>query len=163
PEDIQNFKHQNGLDQPLLVQYGRWIGGVARGDLGTSLRGGFSIQSEIAHRFPVTLEILVLSICFTTLFGVGFGLIAALWQDRWPDYLVRVAGVVFQSVPEFFLLTLLVLLPALFWQYAPPAGYAGPFWHDPLRNARQFLPPVLLLSLGSSAFLMRITRSTMLD
>jgi peptide/nickel transport system permease protein len=163
PEDVENFKRQHGLDEPLPLQYWRWISGAARGDFGTSLRGGFSIRSEIAQRFPVTLEILILSLLFTTIFGVGFGLIAALWQDRWPDYLVRVSSIVNQSVPDFFLLTLLILIPALLWSYAPPVGYDGAFWHDPWRNAKQFIPPVLILSLGNAAFLMRVTRSAMLE
>lgn len=163
PQDVENFKKLHGLDKPLIAQYWDWISEVARGDFGTSLRGGFPIKDEVAARFPVTLEILVLSLLFTTLFGVGFGLTAALWQDRWPDYLVRVSSIVNQSVPDFFLLTLLILLPALLWSYGPPVGYEGAFWNDPARNAKQFLPPIIILSIGNSAFLMRVTRSTMLE
>ncbi len=163
PEALQQFKQRNGLDKPLLEQYWSWVSHAIRGDFGTSMRGGFSITSEIRGRFPVTLEILVLSLGFTTVFGVGFGLVAAIWQDRWPDYIVRVSSIVNQSIPDFFLLTLLILLPALWWSYGPPVGYTGPPWEDPIRNARQFLPPVIILAIGNSAFLMRVTRSSLLE
>lgn len=162
PEAIQQWHEAHGVDEPLAKQYVKWLGGMLRGDPGKSLAGGQSIGSEIKHRFPVTGMILVFSFIFTMVIGVVFGVLAAVFQDGPIDYVVRLLSVFGQSVPPFFLLTLLLLLPAIWWRYAPPFGYT-PFWHDPARALRQVVPPTLILSLGSASTLMRLTRSTMLE
>jgi peptide/nickel transport system permease protein len=95
-------------------------------------------------------------------FGVLFGILAAVFQDRRIDYLVRTFSVFGLSVPEFFTLTLLMLVPAILWRYAPPFGYF-PVWEDPWRAIRQVVPPTLVLSIGSGAQLMRMTRSALLE
>lgn len=161
-EQIDNFHAVNGLDQPLLERYKDWLWGLLRGDPGRSFAGGMSIQSELKARFPVTLSVLVFSFAFTMFFGVTFGIVAAVFQDRSPDYAVRVFSIFGQSVPEFFTLTLLMLVPATLWRYSPPFGWV-PWWEDPLRVARQVIPPTLILSIGSAAFLMRIMRSSLLE
>jgi peptide/nickel transport system permease protein len=162
PEEIERFTKDNGLDRPLVEQYVRWLGGMLRGDPGRSLAGGQSIGSEIRARFPVTFLILVFSFSFTMVLGVTFGLLAAVYQDGPIDYVVRVTSVFGQSIPPFFKLTLLVLLPAIWFRYSPPFGYV-PFWEDPLRALQQVIPPTLILAIGGSATLMRLTRATLLE
>jgi peptide/nickel transport system permease protein len=162
PEELEAFKHANGLDRPLLVRYVDWAGGMLRGDPGTSLRGSTNIRGEIQSRFPVTLAIMICGFTFVMFFGMLFGIIAAVWQDSPIDYFVRLISVIGQSVPEFFTLTLLLLLPAIWWRYSPPFGYV-PFWEDPSRAFKQIIPPTLVLSFGGSAALMRITRAAMLE
>lgn len=161
-EDIARWHRDRGTDRPLVQQYVRWLGGMLRGNPGETMAGGQSIQSEIKARFPVTALILVFSFGFTMLFGVLFGLLAAVFQDGPIDYVVRLLSVLGQSIPPFFLLTLLILLPAIWWRYAPPFGYV-PFWEDPWRAARQVIPPTFLLSIGAASTLMRLTRSSMLE
>jgi len=160
-EDVEAFREAHGLNDPIPEQYLGWIGGMLRGDPGLSI-GGISIAKEIRARFPVTAAVVGLSFTFTVVFGVSFGLLAAVNQNKPVDYLVRSFSIFGLSVPEFFSLTLLVLIPAVLWRYSPPFGYV-PFWEDPWRAARQLVPPTLLLSVGQSAFLMRLTRSALLE
>lgn len=161
-EEIEAWNRRHGLDQPLLTQYVDWLTGVLRGDPGESLAGGQNIGIELRARLPVTLMILVFSFGFTMLFGVTFGILAAVFQDSPLDHLLRLFAVLGQSIPPFYKLTLLLILPAIWWRYAPPFGYI-PFWQDPWRAARQIIPPTLVLSIGGSATLMRITRSSLLE
>jgi peptide/nickel transport system permease protein len=95
-------------------------------------------------------------------FGVTFGIIAAVWQDSPADYAVRVLSVFGQSIPSFFTLTLLLLLPAIWWRYSPPFGWV-PFWEDPWRALRQVVPPTFILAIGTASTLMRITRGSLLE
>lgn len=162
PAAIEAFHQENGLDKPLPIQYLHWLGGILHGDPGQSLLGGASIQSELANRYPVTLMVLVCSFTFVMFFGLLFGVLAAVYQDHAIDYFVRVFSILGQSVPEFFTLTLLLLIPAILWRYSPPIGYI-PVWQDPWRAARQILPPTLILSIGGSALLMRLTRASLLE
>jgi peptide/nickel transport system permease protein len=162
PEQVAALRERLGLDDPLPVQYLRWLADVATGNLGRSIITNQPIPAQILDRLPVTLEILVLSLLLGTFFGVSFGVISAVFEGTWLDYAIRVVSVALLSVPAFFALTLLILLPSLWWNYVPPIGYTSIF-DDPGRNLRIFLPPILLLSLESSAGLMRYTRSVCLE
>jgi peptide/nickel transport system permease protein len=162
PEEIERWHEDHGTKDPLAQQYFRWLGGMLRGDPGQTLAGGQSIGSEIKHRFPVTALILVFSFSFTMIIGVSFGLLAAVFQDGPIDYIVRVTSVFGQSIPNFFLLTLLILIPAMLWRYSPPFGWV-PFWEDPWRAARQVIPPTLILAIGGASTLMRLTRASLLE
>ncbi len=145
----------------LFTKYVAWIGGMLKGDPGDSLLGG-NIRSELRARFPVTLQILVFSFVFTMFFGLLFGTIAAVFQDGPMDYFVRFFSVFGLSVPTFFALTLLLLIPAILWRYAPPLGYT-PIWHDPAAFLQKMLPPTLILSIEGAAGLMRLVRSALLE
>lgn len=161
-DEIQAWRHAHGLDQPLITQYFDWLTGIIRGNPGESLAGGQNIGSELRARLPVTLLILVFSFSFTMFFGLLFGVLAAVFQDSPLDYAVRVFSVFGQSIPNFYQLTLLIIIPAILWRYAPPFGYV-PFWQDPWRAARQVIPPTFVLAIGGSAVLMRLTRTALLD
>jgi peptide/nickel transport system permease protein len=145
----------------LLTKYFDWLGGMLHGDPGDSLLGG-SIKSELKARFPVTLQILVFTFAFTMFFGLLFGTIAAVFQDTPLDYSVRVFSIFGLSVPNFFALTLLLLIPAILWRYAPPLGYV-PIWKDPVAFLQKMIPPTLILSIEGSAGLMRLVRSALLE
>ena len=161
-EEIEAWNQRHGLDRPLLVQYVDWLGGIVRGDPGESLAGGQNIGSELKARFPVTMLILFFSFSFVMIFGVSFGVLAAVFRGSFIDHAVRLFAVFGQSIPPFYKLTLLIILPAIWWRYAPPFGYV-PFWEDPWRAARQIIPPTFVLAIGGSATLMRITRSALLE
>lgn len=162
PEEIEAWNKAAGLDKPLYQQYLTWLGGTLTGDPGRSLAGGQSIGDELRNRFPVTGLILVFSFSFTMILGVTFGILAAVFQDGPIDYLVRVVSVFGQSIPNFFLLTLLILVPAILWRYSPPFGWV-PFWEDPWRAARQVIPPTFILAIGGASTLMRLTRASLLE
>ena len=162
PSEIAQFEESTGLNRPIVIRYVEWLLGFLRGDPGDALLGGVSIQAEMKARLPVTLSIMFFSFIFTMAFGITFGMIAAVFQDRPFDYLVRTFSVFGLSIPEFFTLTLYILVPAILWRYAPPFGYT-PIWEDPIRALKQVIPPTLLLSVGGAATLMRLTRSAMLE
>ena len=162
PENVQKFKEEHGLTGSMTTQYMDWLGGIVKGDFGKSLRGNTSVTDNFFSRFPVTLEIVILSFGFTVLFGVTAGIFSALKANSYLDVGVRLIATLGIAVPNFLLLTLLLLIPARMWGYAPPFGATNLF-DSPLDNLRLFLPPTLLLAIGSSAVLMRFTRSGFLE
>jgi peptide/nickel transport system permease protein len=162
PENVAQFKKEHGLTGSIVEQYTDWAGGILTGDFGKSLRGNTSVSETFLDRFPVTLEIVVLSFTFTVILGIASGVFSALKQDSFTDVCVRFIATLGIAIPNFLLLTLLLLIPARLWGYAPPFGATNPF-ESPIDNLRLFLPPTLLLSIGSSAVLMRFTRSGFLE
>ena len=162
PENLIKFREEHGLNGSFSEQYTRWAGGILTGDFGKSLWSHTSVTSEFFSRLPVTLEIVVLSFSFTLIFGITAGIISALRQNSLTDIVVRVFAILGLAVPNFVLLTLLLIVPARLFGYAPPFGATDPF-DDPLDNLRLFVPPTLLLSIGSAAVLMRFTRSGFLE
>lgn len=162
-EQQQEVRRELGIDKPVLEQFVTWLGDLARGDLGHTFRSNQPVWPEIQRRWPVNLEILLLSVTFSTLFGVTFGVITAVKQNSAVDYVFRVFAVFGQSIPEFFLLILLIALPSLWWNYSPPVGGHVSIFSDPWTNLRLYLPPTLLLGVGGAALMMRLTRSTLLE
>jgi peptide/nickel transport system permease protein len=139
------------------------MGNVLTGDFGRTFRGQQPVGQEVLERLPATLELMFFSIFFTTLFGVTAGVIAAVKQNSIWDYTVRVGAVFGQSIPDFFLLVLLIVLPSLWWNYVPPIGGHVSIFEDPWTNLRLYVPPTLIVGLGGAAVLMRVTRSSMLE
>ncbi|MCL6623794.1 MAG: ABC transporter permease subunit, partial [Fimbriimonadales bacterium] len=110
----------------------------------------------------ITLEVVILSFTFTTIMGVTFGAISAIRQNSAMDYSVRLFSIAGLSVPNFLLLTMLLIFPAIWWGYAPNFS-ATRFTQDPIENLKLFLPATFMLSIGASAGLMRLTRSAFLE
>ncbi len=162
-EQEAEIRRELGIDKPVLQQFGLWVGDVLRGDMGQTFRSRQPVWQEIQRRLPVNIQILVMSIIFSTLFGVAFGVITAVKQDTPVDYGFRVFAVFGQSIPDFFLLILLIVLPSIWWNYAPPAGGHISIFEDPMENLRLYLPPTILLGIGSAAAMMRLCRSTLLE
>lgn len=162
PENLVKFREEHGLNGSLVEQYTRWAGGILTGDFGKSLWSHTSVTSEFLHRLPITLEIVALSFSFTLILGIAAGITSALRQNSQTDIGVRVIAILGLAVPNFVLLTLLLIVPARVAGYAPPFGATDPF-DEPLNNLKLFVPPTLLLSIGSAAVLMRFTRSGFLE
>lgn len=160
-EDL--IRDSMGLDKPVVVQYVEWLGDTARGDFGRTFRGQQPVLHEVRVRLPATLELMILSVLLTTVFGVAMGVLAAVKQSTPVDGALRTFAVFGQSIPDFFLLSLLIVLPSLWWNYSPPVGGHVSIFEDPLTNLRLYLPPTLLLAVGGSALLMRLTRSSLLE
>ena len=152
-----------GLDKPILVQYFTWMRDVLTGNLGTTYYGGQDVLDEVVRRLPISGEIMILTLFFGGTIGISFGIISAVMRNTPVDYAVRVFAVFGQSIPDFFLLVLLIVIPSILWRYSPPiGGYVAP-WDDFWTNFRMFVPPTLLLAIGGAAGLMRLVRSTMLE
>ena len=163
PEQEAEVRRELGIDKPVAEQFVTWVGNVLRGDLGKTYRSNQPVWPEIQRRWPVNLEILLLSTFFGTVFGVTFGVITAVRQNSSADYGLRVFAVFGQSIPDFFLLILLIVLPSIWWNYSPPVGGHVSIFEDPSANLRLYVPPTLLLGIGGAAAMMRLTRSTLLE
>jgi len=161
-ENLIKFREEHGLNGSFWEQYTHWAGGILSGDFGTSLWSHTSVTSEFLNRLPITLEIVVLSFSFTLVVGIGAGILSALRQNSVADMSIRVFAIFGLAVPQFLSLTLLLIVPVRLFGYAPPFG-ATEIFSDPLDNLRLFVPPTLLLAVGSSAVLMRFTRSGFLE
>jgi peptide/nickel transport system permease protein len=162
PEQYKAFNDKYGLDDPMHVQFGRWVGGVVRGDFGKSFRSNIAVSDEFRRRLPITMEVVILSFMFTATMGVVFGVISALKQNSALDYGVRLFAIFGLSIPNFLLLTCLLIFPSRWWGYAPQFG-ATDFFDDPYANLMLFVPATLTLAVGASATLMRLTRSAFLE
>jgi len=160
-QQYAEFRAEHHLDDPLLERYLHWASNAVQGDLGSSLRSKFGVSEEFMRRLPVTLEIVFFSFIFTNVLGISLGVVSAVKQNSIWDYLARIISVLGLSIPGFLLLTLLLIVPAR-WGYAPPFA-ATDFFEDPWDNLRLFLPPTFMLSIGSAAFSMRLTRTAFLD
>jgi peptide/nickel transport system permease protein len=160
--DIAKFKAAYHLDDPIPVQYVRWWGDLFRGNLGSSVVHRTTVTAELKSRLPSTFEMLLFAVILTALIGVPFGVISAIKRNSLIDYAIRLFSIGGLSIPGFWLGTLLLLLPAIWWGYLPPIGKVQ-FTEDPLKNLEQYLLPSLTLAIGSSAGIMRLTRSSVLE
>jgi len=151
-----------GLDKPVVVQYGNYIGGVLHGDFGTALISKRKVWPEIRSRIPLTLELAALATIFALVLALPIGVISALRRDTAADYGLRLLTIGWLSIPGFWLGTMLIIFPAKWWGYSPPVGYVD-FWKEPLKNVHQLYLPAIALGLALSASLARITRSSMLE
>jgi len=161
-EQLAELRRIFGLDLPIHVQFGQWLSAALQGDLGSSLRTGRPISTDLALRFPATLQLALMSLAIALAMAVPIGIVAALNRGRWPDYLGSAFVLVGLSVPSFFLGILLILLFSLRLGWLPPAGFV-PFHEAPLESMRRMLLPSLSLGLILAAATTRIMRSAMLE
>jgi peptide/nickel transport system permease protein len=144
-------------------QYWDWAGGVLRGDLGESNLTGVAVSKSIKDRLPATIELLALTMTFTIMIGIPAGVVSALYRNTPLDLGVRFFAILALSIPSFWLATMVIIIPSELWGYAPPLGKTVQLWENPWDNARQFIPPALVLGLTASATVMRLTRSSLLE
>ena len=162
PEQIAAIRKAYGLDQPLPVQYARWLGRAVRGDLGKSLRSGRTLREELALRLPVTAELTLLAALVGTVPALLFGTLAAIRRGSAFDFAATVSTLVGISIPNFLLAALMVLVFSLWLRWLPPLGYSE-FFNGPGENLKKMVLPALTLGLPLTAILMRITRSSVLE
>jgi peptide/nickel transport system permease protein len=162
PTALAEVRAQYGLDQPILVQYWRWLREVATGNLGESLRTGISVTETILTRIPVTLELALLSMLVAIVFGVGAGVLAAVRRGSWSEWLANLAALLGLSVPSFWLGIMLILVFAIILGWLPASGYVSPR-EDLVGNLQRMVLPALVLGAQFAAILMRQTRSAMLE
>ena len=160
--DKKRLEVELGFDKSIPVQYGVWLRDFLSGNLGKSYRYDLPAWEVIKPRLPVTLELAVLALGFSILFGVPTGVISAVRQDRPIDYVLRLFSLAGLSMPSFWLAMIVILLLVRALGMIPSMTYVSPF--DNLgANLFQFLLPALAVGYRSSALIMRITRSTMLE
>jgi peptide/nickel transport system permease protein len=162
-EDAQAYIEEVlGLDVPVHVQYARWLGGVITGDLGDSLWTGRKISSDILSRIPISLELGILALIASILIAVPIGVYSAVRQDTLGDYLGRSFAIFCISLPGFWLGTMVVVFPSVWWGWSPSAQYI-PITDDLGGNLLQFIIPAVIMGMVMSGTTMRMTRTMMLE
>jgi peptide/nickel transport system permease protein len=159
---IEREKAQLGLDKPLWRQFVAWIGGIVRLDFGTSMWTGRPITHEIAIRLELSLELALLATCVAVLISIPLGTLAALKQDTWLDYFVRIFSIAGLAIPSFWLGILIILLFIIYFHWLPPLTFTS-FWVSPKANLAQLLWPALAVGYRYSAMATRMTRSAVLE
>ena len=160
---IEAMRKDLGLDRPAYVQYADWIGGIlTRGDFGHSYWTRQPIWDEFARRFPVTLELAILTILVSVVIGIAIGIVSAVRQDSAADYIGRVLAILALSVPYFGLAVVVVVVPAILFKWTPVWTYV-PFTESPLANLKIMIVPALVFGVTRAGPIMRIMRSALLD
>ena len=161
-----------GLDAPLPVQYGRWMGvvrqmdgsfsGLFQGNLGVSWWQNVPVLELAATRWPVTIQLGIMGLIIGQLIALPIGIYSALRQDKWGDYISRSFAILCISIPGFWLATLVIVFPGLWWGYMPPIMLVR-FTEDLIGNLRMFIIPAVVLGMHYAGLTMRMTRTMMLE
>src|SRR5262245_4285768 len=151
-----------GLDHPMHVQYFHWVGGILRGDLGRSLWHNTPVTAQLAERLPVTFELGLLALVVALCVALPIGVYSAIRQDTAGDYVTRSFSILMLAVPGFWMATLVMVFPSIWWGWSPGIKYT-PFPTEPLRNLAQMIVPAVILGTSLSAVTMRLTRTMMLE
>jgi peptide/nickel transport system permease protein len=159
---IAAMKHRLGIDQPLLVQFGTWLWGVLRFDFGTSLWSGRPVVEELLIRLPLSLELAFAATLVSVLIAIPLGMLAAVRQDSWVDYVIRVVSIGGLAIPSFWVGILCILLLVIYFGWGPPLEFTPP-WIDPWANFQQMVWPVVTVGYRYAAVTTRMTRSTVLE
>lgn len=162
PQAIARFEAAYGLDRPIAVQYAEWLGRTLTGDFGKSFQNGVVVGPELLRRIPITLELAFLAFLVANLIAIPLGALAAIRHLKGTDKSITLLATIFGAVPNFWLATLLVLIFTLKLRWLPPGGYT-PFSVDPVQNIKQMIMPALSLGIVSSALLIRIMRTAMIE
>jgi peptide/nickel transport system permease protein len=162
PSSIAALRAQLGLDEPLPIQYVRWVGNLAHGDLGRSVRTNQPVLDAIVTRLPVTVELTVLALVLSLAIGLPAGTVAAVRRNSSIDIASTGVALMGISLPSFFLGILLIVVFAQWLRWVPPSGYT-PLVSDPLMNLKQMAMPAIALGAALAGIVARITRSSLLE
>ena len=162
PERADALREQLGLNKPLLQAWWDWSWNSMRGDFGNSFVTDVPISKELQRRFPVTFELVVLTVLLQAAIAIPLGAIAGAHQNGIVDHLIRIVSVIVLAVPSFVVAVAVLSFPAVWWGWFPPFGYVS-FQDDPIRNLQVFALPVIIGSLGLMATLIRLTRTELLE
>jgi len=170
--DRAMLERELGLDKPLLVQYGRWVGvvpqadgnfsGIFQGDFGVSWWQRVRVAKLVAIAWPVTLQLGFMGLIVTQLIAFPVGIYSALRQDKWGDYIGRSFAILCISIPGFWLGTIVIVFPSIWWNYTPGLMLIR-FTEDPIGNLRMFIVPAIIVGMAMAGALMRMTRTMMLE
>jgi peptide/nickel transport system permease protein len=162
-QDLMDLERKKlGLDQPLWKQFTSWLGGVLRLDFGLSMWTGSPITEEIKLRFALSLQLALMASLIAQLLAIPLGILAAVKQDTWVDYAVRVFSIAGLATPSFWLGILMILSMLIFFKWVPPMVFT-PLWVDPWQNLQQLIWPALAVGYRYSAVGTRMMRSAMLE
>lgn len=152
-----------GLDQPMWIQYGRWVGSILfHGDFGRSLWQNTPVTDQLLQRLPVTFELGLMALIVGLSVAIPIGVYSAIRQDTSGDYVARSFSILMLAVPSFWLGTMVMVFPSIWWGWSPPIQFV-PFSKDPWGNLGQMIIPSIILGCALSAITMRLTRTMMLE
>jgi peptide/nickel transport system permease protein len=151
-----------GLDKPIGWQFVDYLGGLLRFDLGRSMWTSAPIMEEVKLRFALSLQVALMATVVATVLAIPLGIVAALRQDTWVDYVVRIFSIAGLAMPSFWLGIVVILGLLVVFHWLPPMVYT-PFWVDPWQNLQQLIWPALAVGYRYSAVATRMTRSAMLE
>jgi peptide/nickel transport system permease protein len=162
PETVAAVSAKLGLDKPIPVQYLTFLGNAVRGDFGESVRTGTPVNDMIGVTLPVTVQLALYAMLIAVLAGMAFGVIAAVFRGRWPEWVANGFSLFALSVPTFWLGILAVLYLAVQLGWFPASGYVSPF-DEPLRGLYYLTLPAVILGMTHAAVVQRQTRASMVD
>jgi len=160
--DLDSLREKLGLNRPFPEQYLSWLSNVLSGNLGESLRSHTPVAQDLAVRIPVTVELGILGFLISLLIAIPLGIYSAVRQDTLSDYIARSIAIAMLAIPGFWLGTLAITLPAIWWSWTPPLRYTQ-LTDDPAKNLLQMVLPAAILGIGLSGAIMRLTRAQMLE
>jgi peptide/nickel transport system permease protein len=162
PEVIVAERARLGLDQPLYVQFFKWMGGVLRGDFGYSMWTGKPVIYEIGIRLELSLQVAIMATILAILLALPLGTLSAIFKDTWIDQSIRVFSIAGLAVPSFWLGMIVILLLLTYFSWIPPLTFTS-FWENPRENLSQLIWPALAVGYRYSAVATRMMRSSILE
>jgi peptide/nickel transport system permease protein len=162
PHELAKLRAQLGLNRPLYAQFLAWLWGVVRLDFGKSLWSGAPITEECMIRLPVTLELAIFATLVSTLIAIPLGTLAAIQQDTWVDYGVRVVSIGGLAIPAFWTGRLIILVLVIYFEWGLPLEFVA-LTRDPWENCKQLVWPIVSVGYRNAAVIARMTRSTVLE
>ncbi len=159
----EEIEQRLGLDVPIYIQYGRWLGDIfVRGDFGHSLWKNYPILPELLHRFPVTIELVLIAMVIAMLIAFPIGIYSAIRQDTIGDYIGRSFAIAAIAIPGFWIGTMVIVFPSIWWGWAPPVVFVH-LSQNPIENLKIMIIPAVIMGMSMSGITMRMTRTMMLE
>jgi peptide/nickel transport system permease protein len=156
------IRERLGLDKNYIEQWADWAGNALQGDLGTSIIGSRQVGDELAKRIPVSIELGLIAMLVSLAVALPLGVASAVKQDKFVDYGLRSFAIAMLAIPSFFLATIVIALASRWWNYSFPVKYEE-FWENPRKNLELVVTPAVILGIGLSGTLLRLTRAQMLE
>jgi peptide/nickel transport system permease protein len=161
-QELVKLRHQLGLDRPLYVQFLSWLWGIVHLDFGKSLWTGASVLDELMIRLPLSLEVAIAATLVSIIIAIPLGTLAAIRQDTWVDYVMRVVSIGGLAIPAFWTGILIILFLVIYFEWSPPLEYVS-LTRDPWENFQQLVWPIVTVGYRNAAVITRMTRSTVLE
>jgi peptide/nickel transport system permease protein len=160
--DVEAIRRMIGLDKPVWVQYWNWLSGLLHGDMGKSLWTQKSVTADVLARLPITFELGIFAFIIAQIVAFPIGILSAIRQDSVGDYIARSVAIIAVAVPSFWLATMVMVFPSIWWGWSPPERYI-PITENLGLNLQQFLIPAAIMGFGMAGLTVRMLRTTMLD
>lgn len=162
-EQAEAYREAHGLNDPILVQYVRYLANICQGDFGTYGAANASVLDRIAESLPVTLELTFAGLVIALVLSVVLGVISAVYRDQWPDQVIRVISIVFLAMPSFWLAVLLILVFSFNMQLLPASGPLPAFFSDPAGWCARMALPAFALAVPVAGQMIRVIRTSMVE